>query len=222
MGKTLTIRELAVVVVGKNHNPTILNPDFLKVNKIVPADWELSRPPICADIVAQVAYKNGVTVITQPDKIVFSEQVALDAPTEVESPGIAHRYLETLPHVDYLAVGINPKGHVVFDSSESAEKYLAERFLLKGTWLEFGDASPRSELKLIYTLEKVRFNLTIETTTLKSDGTGTPMMLFSGNSHHELAGDATKERHFSALETVDSWKSDMETFQHLISERILS
>ena len=222
MGKTLTIRELAVVVVGKNHNPTILNPYFLKVNKIVPADWELVRPPICADIVAQVAYKNGVTVIAQPDKIIFSEPFALDAPMEVESPGIAHRYLEMLPHVDYLTVGINPKAHVVFDSSESAEKYLAERFLLKGPWLEFGDAAPRSGIKLIYTLEKVKFHLAIETATLKSDGTGTPVMLFSANFHHELVGDTTKERHSSALETVDSWKSDMETFQHLISERILS
>ncbi len=30
------IAELSVVVIAKNHNPTVLNPDFLKLNNIVP------------------------------------------------------------------------------------------------------------------------------------------------------------------------------------------
>jgi hypothetical protein len=43
MDKTLALYELAVVLVARNHNPTILNPDFLKFNGMVPDNWELNQ-----------------------------------------------------------------------------------------------------------------------------------------------------------------------------------
>ena len=65
MKHTLDIQELAAVVVARNHNPTILNPDFLKYNNIVPANWELAESPLCTPPVAQVKYTNGISIVAQ-------------------------------------------------------------------------------------------------------------------------------------------------------------
>jgi len=65
MPKRLIISELAIVVAAQNHNPTILNPDFLKHSQIVPKEWVLREPPLCTEPLARVAYTNGVTLVAQ-------------------------------------------------------------------------------------------------------------------------------------------------------------
>lgn len=56
MTQSLAVQELAIIIAAKNHNPTILTPDFLKYTGIVPADWELARQPIFTSSVAQVIF----------------------------------------------------------------------------------------------------------------------------------------------------------------------
>ena len=55
--------ELTIVIVAENHNPTILNPDFLKFNDIVPKEWDMGQPPLCTPPISQVEYKNGIKII---------------------------------------------------------------------------------------------------------------------------------------------------------------
>jgi len=71
MNVTVDTREFSIVVVAKSHNPTILNPDFLKDNEIVPANWELEKPPVCLEPVAEIVFKNKVRIIAQLDKLIF-------------------------------------------------------------------------------------------------------------------------------------------------------
>ncbi|MBX9255594.1 hypothetical protein H1Q63_16925, partial [Desmonostoc muscorum CCALA 125] len=56
MSQSLNIQEIAIAIAAKQHNPTILTPDFLKYSGIVPSDWELSKPPIITDSAAQVVF----------------------------------------------------------------------------------------------------------------------------------------------------------------------
>ena len=42
----------------------------------------------------------------------------------VAVPGIAGKYIETLPNVEYQAVGFNPRGYVTFNQQDAARKYL--------------------------------------------------------------------------------------------------
>ena len=46
MHDQLILHEIAVVIVGKTHNPSILNPDFLRHNKIVPEDMKPASGPV--------------------------------------------------------------------------------------------------------------------------------------------------------------------------------
>jgi hypothetical protein len=83
-------KQLAIVVVAKNHNPTILNPDFLIRNAIVPEDWETSDNPVCTDPVAQVAFTSGVTITAEFNKIVFAEKANDRPPADASVAAIAN------------------------------------------------------------------------------------------------------------------------------------
>lgn len=85
MRKKLVIQELAIVVVGKNHNLTILNPDFLKTNGIVPDEWQLAVSPVSVDPLAQVIFQNGLSIVAQFDKVIFSEPFSLGTVDPVAS-----------------------------------------------------------------------------------------------------------------------------------------
>jgi len=79
INKKVILTELGIVIVAQNHNPTILNPDFLKRNKIVPENWELACPPICLPPVARVSFTKGVNIFSQPERIIFDAPVKSQA-----------------------------------------------------------------------------------------------------------------------------------------------
>ncbi len=221
MAGPLIIRELSVVVAGKNHNPSILNPDFLKCNDIVPKDWELAQPPITTEMIAQVVFSNGVTVVSQQDKIIFSEPFSAEGSGSVETPGVTDRYLQTVPHVTYEAVGVNPKGHVVFDSDEEALRCTVDTFLAKGPWLDFGGGVRATGVKFKYELEGRTLTLSIDTATFPSADSKTPLVLFGANFHRTLAGDTTRDRLDFARDEVRKWEEDVRVFRDLVEEQIL-
>jgi len=220
MAGQLVVRELSIVVVGRNHNPSILNPDFLKYNGIVPGDWELAQPPLCTEMVSQVVFKNGVATLSQQDKIIFTEMFGPDGSGTTEAPEIARRYLENVPHVTYQAVGVNPKGHVEFDSERAALGCLRDTFLAKGTWLEFGKGLHQAGVKFTYELENRTLNLTVETGTIGAGPDSTAVIVFGANFHHELGGDTTKERLESGLDEMAKWEADVEDFRNLVERHI--
>ena len=209
-----------MVVVGRNHNPSILNPDFLKINGIVPADWELAQPPFCTEMISQVAYKNGVVIVSQQGKIVFTEPFAMDGSGSVEVPGVAREYLRNVPHVAYQAVGVNPKGHVEFDSDDAALQCMRRTFLAQGPWLEYGQGVRKTGVRFGYDLEGRILNLTIDTARLPVGDESKSVIVFAGNFHHQLGGEATKDLLESALKEVEKWEADVKEFRTLVTAEI--
>jgi hypothetical protein len=65
----LQIQELAIAIIAKNINPTVLNTDFLKYTGVIPSDWELERSPVYANGVAQIIFSNGLAIVAQPNRI---------------------------------------------------------------------------------------------------------------------------------------------------------
>src|SRR3989304_5143826 len=98
--------QVSSVVVGRAHNPSILNPDFLNLNGIVPRDWEvvdtLTTPQL-----ALVRYSNGVSLTVEHNKLQVVQVGESLVHQSSHSSAIARRYVETLPHVNYVAVGNN-------------------------------------------------------------------------------------------------------------------
>ncbi|MBM4300225.1 MAG: hypothetical protein FJ121_01660 [Deltaproteobacteria bacterium] len=221
MAKEIITEELSIVVVARNHNPTILNPDFLKYNKIVPTDWELAGKPICADPVAQVTFSNGVNIVSQFDKVIFSEVLRDKKPGDVAIPGIAQKYVETLPHVDYRAVGINPKGHVVFTDEAEVQRYIVDNLLAPGPWRQFDEISVKAAIKFIYALKDCQLSLTIEEGKLQVQDSLLPVALFAANFHHDLAGESKEEKLKNLSKILDEWEKDLNLFREMVNERFL-
>jgi hypothetical protein len=119
------------VLVAKGHNPTILHPSFLKNEKIVPHDWELSKDPICTPPFATVAFTSGFSFVVELERL----QVAFNgenADSQVVAVSeMARKYAEKLPHVMYTAVGINLS---IFCEFQEPERFLLQRFVKDGPW----------------------------------------------------------------------------------------
>lgn len=223
MNKVVQIQELAVVVVARNHNPTILNPDFLKYNSIVPTNWELASPPICAAPIAQVSYNNGISIVARFDKLIFSQNLDDKNLDEVQVPTMMIKYIETLPHVDYRAVGINTKGHVVADSEEEVQRYLLEKFIAQGPWKAFRDKQATVSLSLSYPIQQGSLNLSVEYALLSlADEKRLPVVIFACNTHRDIKSESSKDKIDELKKIIQSWKTDVETYRSLVERNFLN
>lgn len=102
----LEIVNESVVLVANSHDPAILNPDFLQKNDIVPSEWEV-RETFTTPALSRVAYDSGCVWEVNPQRNIVqqNQEGELDA---AHSPHkMATKYIETLPHVRYQAIGLN-------------------------------------------------------------------------------------------------------------------
>lgn len=223
MNKTLEIQELAIVIAVKNHNPAILNPDFLKYSGIVPAEWEVARPPISTNQASQVIFKDGVSILVESNKITFVEAIATKGVEEVKIPAIARKYVETLPHVDYQAIGINFRGHVLFDKEgQTARNYIFGTLLSPGSWQEVGNAPVQAAMRFVYSLKQAKLTLDINEVGLQlPEKEVLPAVLFSANFTHPIAGDRQSERLNALSQVIGEWQIDLETYREIVNTRFL-
>jgi len=213
-----TIRELFIVIVAKNHNPTILNPDFLKYNKIVPSDWELSSNPICIEPIAQVSFKNGITIRAEFEKLIFSEGLKDKTNKEIKIPKIARKYIETLPHVNYKAVGINPLGYIPISNENDTTDFIIKNLIASGPWQRFENTPAKVSVKFIYTLESVKCYLDIEESFVEEK---IPVILFRANFHHDIEDSGKEDKSQHLYLNIDNWENDLEIFRKIVIENFL-
>ncbi|MDZ8051484.1 MAG: hypothetical protein RMX63_08460 [Aulosira sp. ZfuCHP01] len=68
MNRNLLLQELAIAITGKNLNPTVLNPDFLKYTGVILSNWQLEPSSVSANEIAQIIFSNRLSNMTQPLK----------------------------------------------------------------------------------------------------------------------------------------------------------
>jgi len=222
MTRTLGPGEITIVLVAQNHNPTILNPDFLKYNKIVPENWNLKEKPICIEPMARVVFENGIQITAELDKVIFLEPVRNEKDIDkVEIPEVAIRYIETLPHVNYIAVGINPKGHLSFTTEDDAQNFILNTFANTNPWKQF-ESKPRNVgFKFSYMLEKAVLTLAIEASLFNiAQEERVPVVLFAGNFHHNISGETIGIRLSNLISIVKDWRKDIDTYREFVKKLI--
>jgi hypothetical protein len=127
------IVETSIVIVGEDCNPSILNPDFLRVQGIVPQDWgwELADAPLTTRNLSTVAYDSQVTLMVEPNRFQVKDGSGSAPDPDSRILHIARRYIEVLPHVRYTGVGNNFQR---FFAVEDPVGFLRERFIKPGPW----------------------------------------------------------------------------------------
>ena len=206
MNQPLTLTGMGIVIVGENHNPSILNPDFLWRNRIVPKDVNLSYdiPPISSPLQSQCMFENGLHIVSESNKINFLQ----DNLKEINScHETARKYLKTVPLVRYTAIGINFTGLFPVPDGNQAVRNM----LQPGEWTQFEDTLPSPKISLAYPIDERIVNLTIESNAPENEGN----VLVRGNFHHNIQAEQG-ESHRVAITMVDDWESDLKRYKELV------
>ncbi|MEW6492329.1 MAG: hypothetical protein AB1589_07430 [Cyanobacteriota bacterium] len=218
--KNLEIQNFSIVLVAVNQNPSILNPDFLKYNHIVPVEWELGMPPISIPPLSQVAYKNGFNIIAQEDRITFLQS---DNKLLAEVSEVSFKYVDTLGYLNYQAIGINFSGYVIFDKAEKSYDFILEKLIAPGAWKSFQGSSPSVAIQFVYPLSDANLNVTVQAGNMEdsSNNIVTRVLLFSANFHRDLVNIVDEERILEAKRIIQSWETDFNTFHSLVEDTFL-
>jgi hypothetical protein len=218
---TLTVQELAIVIAVKNLDPTLITPDFLRYTRIVPTEWQMVGQPLRGPQGSQVSFQNGVTIVAQPQRVSFVELLINKGEFAVDVPGIARCYIDTLPNMEYIGVGINVRGFIKSeDQPESSRNYIVSRLLAPGQWQNAGIEPIQAGLNLGYTFEGKRLNLNINEGMLQDpENNGQiPIVIFSGNFDYNLDGSSLPEQLSKLHETIDNWSSDVDIFKDTVEK----
>jgi len=184
----IELTHFSVVVLAQAHNPTILNPDFLKHNNIVSEKFTVKNF-ICTPPIAQVSYAEGISIVAEFEKIQFIDETAERLPNQSPIPTIAIKYIETLPHVNYTAAGINFIGHFKFKDVESVRTFLIKKFVKDGPWLLSKDEIVNVGLNFVYSDGNTKRNININPGEYKKAGNEPiPVIALRYNHHFETKG----------------------------------
>lgn len=213
-----TLVQVSTVVIGETHNPSILNPDFLASQGIVPKAWgwdvadTFTTPPL-----SLVRYKNGVTVTVEANKLQVVDPSVEDDPKRTRAATLAAAYVAALPHVRYTAVGINFQSII---EAESPEELLKERFLKPDSCDTPERPLHAAGYRLVYVLpEDARVTLSIDAGQAMKPDDGEPrsVILTRANFHRgcaEQPAGAEVARHLDAL------ANDWTTYQELLGHSV--
>ncbi|ANV92055.1 hypothetical protein [Picosynechococcus sp. PCC 8807] len=224
MPKELQITKLSFVVLARSHNPSLLNPDFLKNNGIVGNDWEVDST-LTTDQISQTVFKNNFNIQMRADRVIFEqstdENFDLD---KFQLCEVASRFLETLPHVNYTALGINPTGHVIFDTEDELDIFISEKLLRSGDWKIFRGVKPEVAFSFSYPFNSKNIQLSINNVIVSNNKTNKKSLgiLFSGNIHYDFASTLVLSKKNDHLrERLLLWKDDLDDYYSLINDCFL-
>lgn len=220
---SLELMELSIVVVAQNHNPTILNPDFLYRAGIVPDNesWKPSEAPITTEVFSRVVFQSGIEIVARPDKVIFVDRNEESLKTGTTLPSIAAKFLETLAHVTYSAVGINPTGVKVFASQASANEWILEKFFKTGPWLHIEDWKLHPSLALTYKGQERQITLKIDEGIDKDQGVERHGAIFKANYHYDLPRGEHEKAHEKAIDIIRNCAQNIHDYMDFVEKYFL-
>jgi hypothetical protein len=224
MQNDLQLSQIAVVILAKNHNPSILNPDFLRINGIVPDDWEVDTPTFSSEEISQVTYRNGFQISMDLENLIFLQFGSYESPlTEIHITDIACKYLAKIDYVNYYALGINPIIHIPVASDLESQSYIKEFLLKPGEWNQFLGVNPVASVSLAYKFNDSLIRLSISAATAVDSDNDTeefPVILFSGNIHRNFDNEQSNTE--AIKQRILNLSGDLETYFSLIRNCFLN
>jgi hypothetical protein len=226
--QNLTVQELAIVIAVEKIDPTLLTPEFLSMTQIVPSEWEVLGQPVRSFEGSQITYQQGVSIITQPQRISFVEliinkevaSIAGGASGAIEVAKIAKSLVKVLANLKFVGVGINFRGYLDFAGKEAAaQRFMFSHLLALGDWQKIGTAPVQAGINLGYTFPDKRLNLTInEATVQQPDQSAAPIILFSGNFDYGLNASEDTINQARLQQILENWQEDLKLYQEVVEK----
>lgn len=164
LGTQFYLTNVSIVVVAEHHNPTILNPDFLKAAEIVPPDWEVAPDPITTPAMSLVRFTNGIVITVDQSRLHVGDNNRQEGPGDSPVAAIARKYVQKLPHVRFKSVGINFQGMI---RRSKPRDFLLQRFMTKTKWTSKADPVRKCAIKLEYDGKPGRATIELEASQVK-------------------------------------------------------
>ena len=209
----------SVVVIAENNNPTILNPDFLIRNDIVPADWKVDqgKPIFSTPALSRFEYELGVSFQMDPERLIVRDSIPDGDIFPV--PEIMINYMKAVPHVKYHSLGLNYEKVLIFDDVEKTKLFQRAHFLKDGPWNREGNLSEFVS-KFVYSLSDSQCNVTFSSyTDIRPASLGEDYksgLILSGNFHRDYKMmDDHNERNDKIVSHISNWEIDKNTFQKI-------
>lgn len=226
MNQELILQDFVIVILAKNHKPSLLTLDFLKCSGTVTSDWELARQPINANNISQVVFTNGIAITAEPQRIMFAQSIRNVSGESILIPEIARKYAQALPNMELKAVGINPRGYVPFatGAQNNAREYITRNLLSPGAWQSVGEAPPRASIDFTYKLQRAPFHLKVVEAALQPENQSeamTPIIMFSGSFSYELKSENNSEKLAQLDSALNNWQSDLGEYCNIINNNFL-
>lgn len=218
------IEEIGITIAAQDLSPTMVSQDFLKFSGIIPKDWELAQQPVLNPAMAQLNFKNGVSINAQPRSITFNESASKKKFNEIAIPNIASEYAKKLPHADYIGLSFNPKILLPFPGNpKAARNYITGSLLGSGSWKEIGKAPVQAGLNLMYLLERCQLNISIAEAKIQQPQQPTMFaVLFSGSFNYGLGnGESSEDKLEKLIKALSFWQNDMTTFRKIVTDKFL-
>ena len=223
--KKINLQELAIVIAVNEIDPTLVTPEFLKYSQIIPTDWELAGQPARNFQGSQVTFQNGITVIAQPQRISFAE-LAVDKPAAgLEIPKLAAKFVNVLPNLSYVGVGINLRGYIDFGTDRHlAREFMFQNLLAPGAWQQLGNAPVQAGVNLGYVFDERRLNLTINEASIQvAQEQVHSIALFAGNFDYDIINTTAPVEHVQRIDrVVTNWQRDLDLYQEVVSQFMIS
>lgn len=204
--------EFTIVILASANNPSILNPDFLRINEIVNKDFtpieSISTPPI-----SHVKYKEKIAITVDFERLTFADADENRIPINSPIPSIAKKYIEILRHVPYKAVGINFNGY--YECSHiDPNQYILNRFIKKGPWSEYEGIEPSTGLNFSYKMNEVSLNLSIAPAVTRKGDKTFPSIAIKSNFHC----DPEEKKIENILNYIQDWELRYNQLNNLLSK----
>ena len=222
--ETQFIEEISIVIAAKDLTPTMMSQDFLKFSGIVPKEWELAQQPVLTPNYAQLNFTSGVNINAQPRTITISESIGNKKLEELNVSKIARKYIEKLPHAEYLGLSCSPKILIPFPTApETVRKYITGTLLGSGSWKNIGKAPVQAGLNLMYLLDRCQLTMNISEARLQqAQKQPITAILFSGNFNYNVnPEDQTRDRKTQLGSFIDNWKTDFEEFKTIVNHKFM-
>jgi hypothetical protein len=210
--------EFSIVVTGEHCNPSILNQDFLKIEGIIPEEWqwELQGPPIMTPPLSNVSYSSGISILVEPGRVMVVDKQFRGELGQSKTSDIIAKYIETLPKVRYTGVGINYK--TLIDMPDPVA-VLKERFLQDKCCGDQTDTVTTISIKLGFPQASGVLNLSCEnaeqTRKVGNSMIATKGILVAGNFHRDCSGYPTTDQ---VQDHISHWQKDYTEFTSTLSE----
>lgn len=221
---TQCIEELSIIIAAQDLTPTMMSLDFLKFSGIIAKEWELSQQPVLNPNFAQLNFTNGIGLTAQPRSISISESLGDKQLSELAIANVAEKYVEKLPHTEYVGLSLSPKILIPFpESSETARQFITGSLLGSGAWKKIGVAPIQAGVNLMYLLERCQLTINVSEARLQqAQEPSITAILFAGSFNYQVNTQENQDSRLTQiLEFINSWQSDLQEFRNIVNQKFL-